>query len=1088
MPDKSVSLKKSVAASLIKKVFGIYLVIIVIATGIQLAVEYFHVRESIISDIGKMEKTFERGIAEALWNFDERQLQSVVSGMNELSEVVGVRTDDQMGAEAGGAGVILSGEEQVLVTPDGQRIASSSGTGFTPLKGLFSHTFDIHYDDPIHGVNVVGRTTVYSASGIVISRIKYGFFLILINSVIKIAVLWFIIFHFVRRIIGEPLAVLTGTTEKMNPNRPDFFETGYSAEEERLLRSEDELGVLTRSFDRMRNAILERMDNLNRIRNIGEDLAVISEIPAAFGRIMRTMTEKFGFGSGSLFLTEDRNLFEMAACHSDTGETVTGAETFRMGEGVTGKAAERGEAVYMPDSAEEGASSGSVLCVPLTDESGLSGVMNFCGPGGEFGLTDEVGVFLQAVARLTAVNVKNIRMLEDIREKNEELERLDKLKDEFLANTSHELRTPLSGIIGIAESLADGSLGPVTGEQRHNLSLIVSSGRRLTNLVNDILDFSKLKQRDVQLRMMPMDMRSVTDLVLMLSRTLVGTREIRLVNRIGDDLPAARADEDRVQQILHNLVGNAVKFTDAGTVSVSAEVRDEYLAITVSDTGIGIPEESLGRIFKSFEQADGSTAREYGGTGLGLTVTRELVELHGGEIRAESEPGRGSRFTFTLPVSGDKAEPLRAAEILAGDTRVAGISATPAEIGDSEEPDIADIPPERLCEGEMCRILAVDDEPVNLQVLRNQLGSEYYSVTPASGGREALDAVESGPEFDLVLLDVMMPGMSGYEVCRHLREKYPETDLPVLMLTAKNQVDDLVAGFEAGANDYLAKPFSREELLARVNTHVMVKSLHQSRMRAETEAKVLSREMELAKNIQTCLLPASPEDVHPDFEIAAAMVPADEVGGDFYEIALDKSGHLWVSIGDVSGHGVTPGLIMMMAQTVHTTVTSTPDQDARTAVVKINEILYKNVSGRLGERHFMTFNALRYLGGGKFEHAGAHLRIIVHRRESGECELIRTRGIYLNFKKDISKPTKNSYFELGEGDVMVLYTDGLTESVRPDGEMLDIGGLVGIVKEHVRLEPGAMKERIMADVLEWCDGKRDDDMTLVIVKRKDLYQ
>ncbi|MDM8551076.1 PP2C family protein-serine/threonine phosphatase, partial [Desulfobacterales bacterium HSG2] len=152
---------------------------------------------------------------------------------------------------------------------------------------------------------------------------------------------------------------------------------------------------------------------------------------------------------------------------------------------------------------------------------------------------------------------------------------------------------------------------------------------------------------------------------------------------------------------------------------------------------------------------------------------------------------------------------------------------------------------------------------------------------------------------------------------------------------------------------------------------------------------------------------------------------------------------------------------------------------------KINEILYKNVSERLRERHFMTFNALRHLGDGKFEHAGAHLRIIVHRRESDQCELIRTRGVYLNFRKDISKPTKNSYFELGEGDVMVLYTDGLTESENPDGEMLDIGGLIRIVEKHVRLEPEAMKESIMADVLEWCDNKREDDMTLVIVKRKE---
>lgn len=166
-------------------------------------------------------------------------------------------------------------------------------------------------------------------------------------------------------------------------------------------------------------------------------------------------------------------------------------------------------------------------------------------------------------------------------------------------------------------------------------------------------------------------------------------------------------------------------------------------------------------------------------------------------------------------------------------------------------------------------------------------------------------------------------------------------------------------------------------------------------MKAETEAKVLSREMELAKNIQTCLLPTSLQNIHPDFEIAATMLPADKVGGDFYEVTLDRSGRLWISIGDVSGHGVTPGLIMMMAQTIHATVIAGFDCDARRAVVRIvriNNILYKNVHDRLNERHFMTFTALRYLGDGQFQHAGAHLSMIVWRQKTGTCELVETRG------------------------------------------------------------------------------------------------
>ncbi|MDM8516781.1 two-component regulator propeller domain-containing protein [Desulfobacterales bacterium HSG16] len=257
------------------------------------------------------------------------------------------------------------------------------------------------------------------------------------------------------------------------------------------------------------------------------------------------------------------------------------------------------------------------------------------------------------------------------------------------------------------------------------------------------------------------------------------------------------------------------------------------------------------------------------------------------------------------------------------------------------------------------------------------------------------------------------------------------------------------------------------------------------RLKAENEAKALLTEMDLARKIQTLLLPTLTADIHPDFEIAARMIPADQVGGDFYDITFDGSGNLWIAIGDVSGHGVTPGLIMMMAQTVHATVTTDLECNARDAVVKINEVLYQNVSERLKEKHFMTFNALKYLGDGKFEHAGAHLRIIVYRRESGQCELIGTKGIYLNFKKDISKATKNSYFELDKGDVMVLYTDGLTEAQNSDGEMLDIEGFIEIVKKHFRHDPKAMKKGIIADVLAWCDNKRDDDMTIVVVQRKD---
>ena len=255
---------------------------------------------------------------------------------------------------------------------------------------------------------------------------------------------------------------------------------------------------------------------------------------------------------------------------------------------------------------------------------------------------------------------------------------------------------------------------------------------------------------------------------------------------------------------------------------------------------------------------------------------------------------------------------------------------------------------------------------------------------------------------------------------------------------------------------------------------------------AVSKSAALSQEMELARRIQTSLLPNSINNLYPDFEIAASMLTADKVGGDYHDIILDKKENLWLSIGDVSGHGVTSGLIMMMAQTIHTTIAASLECDARSAVAIINQILYENVHERLKEKHFMTFNTMKYLGNGKFQHAGAHLRIIVYRQKSGKCELIKTKGVYLNFKKNIFKSTKNSYFEMYEGDVMVLYTDGLTEAQDSNGELLDIDRFIKIIESYAHHKPEVMKNNIMADVIKWCNNKINDDMTLLIIKRKGL--
>ncbi len=405
----------------------------------------------------------------------------------------------------------------------------------------------------------------------------------------------------------------------------------------------------------------------------------------------------------------------------------------------------------------------------------------------------------------------------------EELQKIDKLKDEFLANTSHELRTPLNGIIGLSESLKDGVAGKLSPEAHENLDMISTSGKRLSHLVNDILDFSKLKNKDLLLSLRPVDLHASVDVVLKLSETLIAEKNLMFVNLIPETIPLVEADENRVQQILHNLIGNAIKFTEKGHVHINAEEKNGMLNISITDTGIGIAKDNLENIFKSFEQGDGSTEREYGGTGLGLSVSKQLIELHNGKLRVQSQVGKGSTFTFTLPISDAKRTGIATSK----DKSLESISRLQEDLGKSKV--IFEKPQAEVIQGK--RILIVDDDPINRRVLENHLTVAGYGVTTVSTGQEALAYLNQDQEFELVLLDVMMPGMSGYEVCQAVRKKHLTSELPIVLLTAKNRVSDLVTGFSVGANDYLTKPISKNELLSRIKTHVNLNGIHKAASR-----------------------------------------------------------------------------------------------------------------------------------------------------------------------------------------------------------------------------------------------------------------
>lgn len=425
-------------------------------------------------------------------------------------------------------------------------------------------------------------------------------------------------------------------------------------------------------------------------------------------------------------------------------------------------------------------------------------------------------------------------LAEELKESNERLRSLDRLKDEFLAVTSHELRTPLQGIIGIADSIRDRTGGLESGELDRRLELIVSSGRRLADLVGDILDFSALRYGDIRLNPAPIDLGAFARQQLALIAYNVDPRQkLELRNEVPADLPPVLADEARLTQIVQNLLANAVKHTGTGRITIAARpVADERIEVRVEDTGTGIEPERLERIFRPFEQ--GGAPGTAGGIGLGLSIARVLVELHGASLQVDSRPGAGSSFYFTLPVSRERTgSPATGSQELSPPL-LAGVR-TVAEAGTSiltprkTEQETPDLP----------LILLVDDEPVNIEVMRAYLQG-VARVVSARNVAEARDCLRENQP-DCLVLDLMMP-VSGLDLLRELRAERSLIELPVLIVTALTRTGTLMEALELGANDYLTKPFEKEDFLLRVANLAALSRAHRGRNIAVREAARQERE------------------------------------------------------------------------------------------------------------------------------------------------------------------------------------------------------------------------------------------------------
>src|SRR5690606_16106153 len=353
--------------------------------------------------------------------------------------------------------------------------------------------------------------------------------------------------------------------------------------------------------------------------------------------------------------------FHIQATHEldqEVAEVLT-RRPVRLGEGATGQAGLKRAAVQIADIDHEPDYAfydtvrkpgyRGLLAVPLLREDELVGglVLLRKTPGA---FAAETVTLVQTLANQSVLAIENAQLFDEIEQKSRELEAASRHKSEFLANMSHELRTPLNAVLGYAELIQDGIYGEVPKKMAEVLERIQQNGRHLLGLINDVLDLSKIEAGELTLSPVDYSMRELALDVASATEALASEKKLALEVDVPADLPPGRGDERRLAQVLMNLVSNAIKFTEAGSVSIRAKVEDGSFVVSVTDTGIGIAPQDRERIFGEFQQVDSSSTRKKGGTGLGLAIAKRIVELHGGRIWVESTLGQGSTFAFTLPL------------------------------------------------------------------------------------------------------------------------------------------------------------------------------------------------------------------------------------------------------------------------------------------------------------------------------------------------------------------------------------------------------------------------------------------------------
>ena len=520
---------------------------------------------------------------------------------------------------------------------------------------------------------------------------------------------------------------------------------------------------------------------------IGRLVTSTLDLNTIFSRTVNLVNEKFGFYHAAIFTVEETRF--NAILREATGEA--GAEMKRNhhslqvnAKSIVGKVTIDGQPVVVNDVSNDPLHKFNPLlpetkaeaAIPLRIGSRVIGALDVQAKTINAFSEDEIAV-LQTLADQVAVAIDNARSFELSQQAVMEMREIDRLKNQFLANMSHELRTPLNSIIGFSRVIIKGIDGPVTELQQQDLTAIYNSGQHLLGLINDILDSAKIDAGKMELAFDEVNVSDVVNSVLSTISGLVKDRPIQLKRIIPTNLPTVRADTIRVRQVLLNLLTNASKFTDEGDIVVEVSLvqgstRRNEIKVSVTDTGPGISEQDQAKLFQAFSQVDDSPTRKSGGTGLGLSICKQLITMHGGKIWVESELGKGSTFSFTLPLFRRE--------------------------GDSNSDNSVNKV-----------ILSIDDDSGVIELYERYLHPQGYQVIPLTDPAQALERVKQLKPF-AVTLDIMMPGIDGWQILDILKGDPDTRNIPVIVCSI---IEDLEKGFNLGASDYLVKPILEDDLV-----------------------------------------------------------------------------------------------------------------------------------------------------------------------------------------------------------------------------------------------------------------------------------